>query len=245
MTEPAIDDEAVDFEQLYQGNLGVGPNMPWDIGAPQPLLVELADAGEIGDDVLDVGCGLGDNAIFLASRGHRVTGVDGAPTAIRQARERATAQAVDVEFATADATRLDGFENRFDTVVDSALYHCLNEQARKEYLAALTRATKPGARLHLICFSDELPESFPTPYMFSETDLRDTIGESWTITRLRPALYASATTAADLLAALKSVELAQPVDPEGLAGLGVDEHDRLQLPVWLLTATRPEWKVSG
>jgi SAM-dependent methyltransferase len=245
MTEPAIDDEAVDFEQLYQGNLGVGPNMPWDIGAPQPLLVELADAGEIGDDVLDVGCGLGDNAIFLASRGHRVTGVDGAPTAIRQAQERATAHGVDVEFATADATRLDGFENRFDTIVDSALYHCLNEQARKEYLAALTSATKPGARLHLICFSDELPESFPTPYMFSEADLRHTIGTSWTITRLRPALYASATTAADLLAALESVELAQPVDPEGLARLGVDEHGRLQLPVWLLTATRPEWKVSG
>jgi SAM-dependent methyltransferase len=238
MTEPRIDDEAVDFEQLYQGNLGVAPNMPWDIGAPQPLLVELEDAGEIGDDVLDVGCGLGDNAIFLASRGHRVTGVDGAPTAIRQARERATAHGVDVEFAVADATRLDGFENRFDTIVDSALYHCLNEQARKEYLAALARATTPGARLHLICFSDELPESFPTPYMFSETDLRDTIGNNWTITRLRPALYASSTTAADLLAALESVVLAQPVDPDALARLGVDEHGCLQLPVWSLTAIR-------
>lgn len=238
MTEPAIDEDTVDFEQLYQGNLGVDPRMPWDIGAPQPLVVELADAGEIGDHVLDVGCGLGDNAIFLATLGHRATGVDGAPTAIRQARARAEAQGVDVEFAVAEATRLDGFDNRFDTVIDSALYHCLNEPARNDYLAALTRATKPGARLHLICFSEELPESFPTPFRFSEASLRETIGRSWTITRLRPGLYASATTAADLLS-VDAALLSQPIDPEGLARLSVDEHGRLQLPVWLLTAVRP------
>ena len=54
----------------------------------------------------------------------------------------------------ADATDLSGYEGRFDTVVDSALYHCLDEEGRQAYIAALYRATRPGARLHLSCFSD-------------------------------------------------------------------------------------------
>ena len=93
MTEPGINIEDVDFEQLYQGKSPLGPRMPWDIGAAQPAIVALEDAGEFTGEVADLGCGLGDNAIFLASRGHHVTGLDGAPSAIEEARARAAAAA--------------------------------------------------------------------------------------------------------------------------------------------------------
>ncbi|HEV7853990.1 MAG TPA: class I SAM-dependent methyltransferase, partial [Mycobacterium sp.] len=63
--------------------------VPWDIRQAQPRLMELESLGGIGGEVLDIGCGLGDNAIFLASRGHSVTGLDGSPTAIEEARNRA------------------------------------------------------------------------------------------------------------------------------------------------------------
>src|SRR5262249_33780900 len=70
--------------------------------------------------------GRGDNAAYLASRGYNVTAVDAAPTAIKIARERAAAKRLQIEFLVADATRLDGPDNRFD----SSLYHCLTEEAR-------------------------------------------------------------------------------------------------------------------
>ena len=63
--------------------------VPWDIRQAQPRLMELEALGGIIGEVLDIGCGLGDNAIYLASRGHSVTGLDGSPTAIEEARRRA------------------------------------------------------------------------------------------------------------------------------------------------------------
>jgi cyclopropane fatty-acyl-phospholipid synthase-like methyltransferase len=57
---------------------------------------------------------------------------------------------VSVDFRVADASKLDGLENRFDTVVDCAFYHVFtDEKTQAGYMAALHRATKPGARLFM------------------------------------------------------------------------------------------------
>jgi SAM-dependent methyltransferase len=153
--------------------------------------MELEALGGFSGEVLDIGCGLGDNAIYLASRGHSVTGLDGSPAAIDEARRRAAAAGVTVTFDVADATDLKGYDGRFDTVVDSALYHCLDENGQQAYIAALYRATRPGARLHLSCFSDGNVNGVIAPMgHVPEANIRDTLtANGWRIDFLGPTTY--------------------------------------------------------
>lgn len=153
--------------------------------------MELEALGGFSGEVLDIGCGLGDNAIYLASRGHSVTGLDGSAAAIEQARTRAAAAGVSVTFQVADATDLRDYTDRFDTVVDSALYHCLDDDGRQAYAAGLYRATRSGARLHLYCFSDGNINGLLAPMgAVSAPELRDTLTASgWRIDFLGPTTY--------------------------------------------------------
>jgi 2-polyprenyl-3-methyl-5-hydroxy-6-metoxy-1,4-benzoquinol methylase len=56
------------FASIYAGQV------PWDIGRPQKVFIDVAN--EVTGSILDAGCGTGDNALFFASRGHDVTGID-------------------------------------------------------------------------------------------------------------------------------------------------------------------------
>jgi SAM-dependent methyltransferase len=86
-------------------------------------------------------------------KGDATTGIDSSPAAIERAKRNALRAGAMVDFRIADATRLDGFENRFDPVVDSAFYHVfLDDEETQGHLQALHRATRPGARLFMFEF---------------------------------------------------------------------------------------------
>jgi SAM-dependent methyltransferase len=94
-----------------------------------------------------------------------------------------------VTFAVADATKLEGFTDAFDTVIDSGMFHCLDDDGKRSYAAAVHRATRPGATLLISCFSDaNAPdERWPRPSV-SEQTLRDVLGgAAWDIESLEPA----------------------------------------------------------
>src|SRR6266852_8937706 len=72
---------------------------PWDVGRPQPAFVELVRAGELNrGKVLDVGCGTGENALYLAENGFSVIGVDLTSSAITAARAKAVERKMKVDF---------------------------------------------------------------------------------------------------------------------------------------------------
>jgi SAM-dependent methyltransferase len=109
---------------------------PWIIGEPQPAVVDLERNGWIKGAVLDVGCGMGEHTIHLAKLGYDVLGIDFSPPAVEQARRNAVRQRVPARFHVVDALHL-GDRPRFDTVIDSALFHVFDPSERDAYTASL------------------------------------------------------------------------------------------------------------
>ena len=89
------------MRHVYDAAYAGVPN--WDIGRPQRAFVQVLDAGLVESPVLDVGCGTGELAMFLARYGHRVLGIDLSELAITQAREKARWRRIDAEFLVWDA----------------------------------------------------------------------------------------------------------------------------------------------
>lgn len=243
------------FEKLYSGEaaLAGGPaptEIPWDVHQAQPRLMELEALGGVAGEVLDIGCGLGDNSIFLASRGHAVTGLDGSPAAIERARTRAAEAGVTVNFAVADATSLTGYDGRFDTVIDSALYHCLDDEGRRAYAAGLYRSTRPGARWHLSCFSDANINGVTAPRMVTESNIRDTLtANGWRIDFLGPTTYLANAKAFTGDIGGFAQNIGDQIPPEQLAQMrkmaerfaiigGLLDDDRVYLPFTVVHAHR-------
>lgn len=202
MTESAFRPQGMDalagiFDAVYRGESPFGERPPWDIGGPQPAFVAAEKDGLIHGSVLDAGCGTGEDLLFLAAQGYRVTGLDLAPTAVAIARRKAAERGLDATFEVGNALELPGYDQQFDTVIDTGLAHSFGPDDLRAYAAALHRATRPGAIVHILEMSEqgvaelqlrlheaveqipaELPEGAPAR---SPDDMRRGFAEGWTV----------------------------------------------------------------
>ncbi|MGC9669472.1 FAD-dependent oxidoreductase [Planosporangium sp. 12N6] len=120
-------------------------------GRPNPQLV--TEAGELAPGrALDVGCGEGADAVWLAERGWQVTAVDIATTALERAAAHAAAAGPDVagriEWVHADLRDQPPAEGAYDLV--SAQFMQLPAEPRREMFARLAAAVAPGGRLLIV-----------------------------------------------------------------------------------------------
>jgi 2-polyprenyl-3-methyl-5-hydroxy-6-metoxy-1,4-benzoquinol methylase len=168
------------FEAMYAGQA------PWDIGKPQRPFIDVAD--RISGSVLDAGCGTGDTAIFLAGRGCKVTGIDFLEGPIQTAQRKAAERGVPVTFVVKDALTLKDWNERFDNVIDSGLFHVFSNEDRRRYVEGLATVLKPGGRLFLMCFSDEEPGT-QGPRRVSKKELHAAFAEGWSIESIEPCRF--------------------------------------------------------
>ena len=112
---------------------------------------------EFSGSVLDAGCGTGENALYLASRGHEVWGLDFIPVAIERADVKAQERGLNVHFQVGDALKLDQLRRTFDSVIDCGLFHTFTDEERPLYVSGLATVVRPGGSVHILCFSDNEP----------------------------------------------------------------------------------------
>lgn len=139
------------FEKSY-----VEGSPPWVIDEPQAAVVALERAGGFAGRVLDIGCGTGEHTIHLAGLGYDVLGADAAPTALAMARAAAAERGVTARFTEVDALDPAGL-GRFDTVLDSALFHIFDAGDQVRYAEALRAVCVLGGYLHLLALSTRGP----------------------------------------------------------------------------------------
>jgi SAM-dependent methyltransferase len=173
--------------QPWDASYHDGP-APWDIGQPQPAIVQLASEGGFAGAVLDAGCGTGENALHVASLGLPVLGVDVAETALAIAREKAEVRGIDAEFVVADAFQLGRLGRVFDTVLDCGLFHTFDGDERRGYVASVASVTQRGATLYVLCFSDVGPDSGRVPHPVAQEELTSAFTRSngWDVAAIEP-----------------------------------------------------------
>jgi cyclopropane fatty-acyl-phospholipid synthase-like methyltransferase len=186
----------VDMDLIYQ-KVPLD-RIPWHLEAPPDALVELVDRGTIGPcKTVDLGCGAGTCAIYFASMGFEVTGVDSSPTVIEIARKRAGEKGLTCEFIVADLLGdMHEVTKKFDFAYDWELLHHIFPEDRPQYVQNVFHLLNPGARYFSLSFSEKDPQFGGTGkfrktplgttlYFSSESEIRDLLSPYFVIQELK------------------------------------------------------------
>lgn len=123
----------------------------WDRLAPSPDLAAVVAAGHVPSSgvTLDLGCGAGTDAIYLASLGYRSIGLDVSSEALSIARGRANDAGVMVDWREGSVLDLPFADASIHFAQDHGCFHHIPDAERERYASELARVLLPGARFLL------------------------------------------------------------------------------------------------
>jgi len=186
----------VDIDRIYQ-TVPLDA-IPWNSGTPPDALVALVTSGSVRPcRTIDLGCGAGNYAIWLAGLGFDVTGVDSSKTAIGIAEKNAREKGVQCRFIVADLLGdLHEVTGTFDFAFDWELLHHIFPEDRETYARNVHRVLNPGAMYLSVCFSEQDPQFGGTGkfrrtpigttlYFSSESELRELFSPYFVIRELK------------------------------------------------------------
>ncbi len=196
------------FEEMYERV------PPWEIDGPQSEIVHLAEGGEIRSPVLDVGCGTGENALYLAGLGVEVVGIDFVPAAVEKSLNKAKERSLAATFLVWDALKLRDLQRRFNTVIDSGFFHVLTDEERPVFSKGLASVLEPGGSYFMMCFSEHEPGSWG-PRRVTRAEIRESFSQGWHIDYIREATFDTTLGSRKCRAWLCSITLADSRVTEG------------------------------
>lgn len=172
------------WARLYSGpDAG---RLPWAFQKPFPPLTRAVEQGWLPSPgpILDVGCGTGTNAIWLARQGYRVTGSDVAPGAISAAEAHRGIGRTNPKFVVDDILASALPASRFRGAVDIGCFHTLASRERRAYSASLARLLTPGAACLLFWVGREETGSWGPPHRLSVTEVTEVFEPSFLVERI-------------------------------------------------------------
>jgi SAM-dependent methyltransferase len=171
--------ELARWEERYRSG-----DTPWDTGRPSSELQRVLTQEEIRPcRAIELGCGTGTNAIWLAQQGFEVAAVDLSSLAISRAREHAAAEGTKVDFMCADVLNPPDLGS-YDFFFDRGCYHVVRRSDVQAYLRTLKAVTHAGS-IGLVLTGNAREPHEPGPPVVAEQEIREELGAAFEIVWLR------------------------------------------------------------
>ena len=171
------------WEQRYSED-----NIPWDLGKPYKQLVDYVNENS-PSSALDVGCGTGTDAIYLAKNGFNVSAIDISEEAVKIAETKAQKAEVSIDFRVSNVLDMPFEDGTFEFANDNGCFHSFEGSSSEEsnwkiYIKEMHRVMKPKARYLMKCFSEE----HSNPHRLSQETIRQYFSGNFNILYMRPVM---------------------------------------------------------